>query len=350
MPFVDAAALEPGEDEAYLDLPTISGERRRLRALLPRDRPLADARRARPAADGHRRLERRHEPRRPRGARRERLDGILPVPRARRISCRLRRARRRRARSRATADYRGGCARRSKTRGWDGEWYRRAYYDDGTPLGSAQNDECQIDALAQAWAVLSGAAPRERPRRRMDAVERSSCRRDDGLIRLLDAALRQDAARPGLHQRLCARHPRERRAVHARGAVGGPALAELGRRERAAELLEMLTPIHHARTPAEVARLPGRALRRRRRRLRRGPHVGRGGWTWYTGSAGWMFRVAVESILGFGGRRELVLNPRIPATGRIHGALPLPPRHPARTRPITPPPPHREDTTLATPR
>ena len=131
------------------------------------DRAL-DARRARPAADGHRRLERRHEPRRPRGARRERLDRLLPLSHPRRTSSRSASGAATANARRATATYQAALRAALEAAAWDGAWYRRAYYDDGTPLGSATNDECRIDALAQAWAVISGAAPRERASRRCD--------------------------------------------------------------------------------------------------------------------------------------------------------------------------------------
>ena len=182
--------------------------------------------------------------------------------------------------------------------GWDGGWYRRAYYDDGTPLGSAPRDECRIDAIAQAWSVLSGAAPAERAEMALDAMEQHLVSENDELIRLLTPRLRQNAARPRLHQGLPARRARERRAVHARRAVGRARARgdrPHGARDEAARDAES---DHARRTPEEVdvyrvepyviaADVYGVA-----------PHVGRGGWTWYTGSAGWMYRVALESLLG----------------------------------------------------
>ena len=200
--------------------------------------------------------------------------------------------------------------------GWDGAWYRRAYYDDGTPLGSATNDECRIDALAQAWAVISGAAPRERAARAMDAVERELVSRDAGLIRLLTPPFDRTAHDPGYIKGYVP-GIRENGGQYTHAALWVVrAMAELGRRDRAAALLEMLSPAHHARTreavdvyrvepyvvAADIYGVP--------------PHVGRGGWTWYTGSAGWMFRVALESVLGvtLEGGDTLRVAPCIPDT------------------------------------
>jgi N,N'-diacetylchitobiose phosphorylase len=181
---------------------------------------------------------------------------------------------------------------------WDGAWYRRAYYDDGTPLGSAANAECRIDALAQAWAVISGAAAPERARQAMDEAERQLVSESDGIIRLLTPPFDRAPQDPGYIKGYVP-GIRENGGQYTHGAVWVVcALARLRRRDRAARLLEMLTPIHHARDRAAaevykvepyvvVADVYGTP-----------PHVGRGGWTWYTGSAGWLYRIALEAILG----------------------------------------------------
>jgi len=198
--------------------------------------------------------------------------------------------------------------------GWDGAWYRRAYYDDGAPLGSAQNDECRIDVLAQAWAVISGAAALERAAQAIDAVERMLVDEKAGLIRLLAPPFDRDAHDPGYIKGYVP-GIRENGGQYTHAAIWAVrAMAELGRRERAAALLEMLGPVHHSRDAKAVevyqvepyvvaADVYGAA-----------PHLGRGGWTWYTGSAGWMYRVALESILGFHleGGDTLCLRPCIP--------------------------------------
>jgi cyclic beta-1,2-glucan synthetase len=183
--------------------------------------------------------------------------------------------------------------------GWDGSWYRRAYYDDGTPLGSAQNEECRIDALAQAWAVLSKAAPPERAAQAMDAVERQLVSEEAGLIRLLTPPFDRDPHDPGYIKGYVP-GIRENGGQYTHAAIWVvQALAELGRRERAAAYLEMLGPISHTRTPDQVAVYQVEPYVVAADIYGVSPHVGRGGWTWYTGSAGWMYRVALESVLGF---------------------------------------------------
>jgi cyclic beta-1,2-glucan synthetase len=198
--------------------------------------------------------------------------------------------------------------------GWDGEWYRRAYYDDGTPLGSAQNDECRIDALAQAWAVISKAAPRERGERAMAALERELVSADGRLIRLLAPPFDRTERDPGYIKGYVP-GIRENGGQYTHVAMWTVrAFAELGRRDRAAALLEMLSPVTHAATTEDVARYQIEPYVVAADIYGVAPHLGRGGWSWYTGSAGWMHRVAVESVLGMtleGGRR-IRLKPCIP--------------------------------------
>ena len=158
------------------------------------------------------------------------------------------------ARSRERCRARRGAARaqRSSSTAGTARWYRRAYFDDGTPLGSASNDECRIDSIAQSWAVLSGAATPARARAGACAASTSSwCVASDGLMQLLDAAVRHARRRPRLHPGLPARRARERRPVHARRALGGAGARCIGDSERAHALLSMLNPIHHARDAAE---------------------------------------------------------------------------------------------------
>jgi cyclic beta-1,2-glucan synthetase len=198
--------------------------------------------------------------------------------------------------------------------GWDGEWYRRAYYDDGTPLGSKQGDECRIDGLAQAWAVISGAAPAERARTAMAAAERELVDEEAGLIRLLTPAFRDTPHDPGYIKGYVA-GVRENGGQYTHAALWFVrALAELDRRDRAAKLLAMLSPVSRTRTAAMVARYRTEPYVIAADMYGEPPHVGRGGWSWYTGSAGWMLRVAVESVLGLtlSEGRTLVLRPRVP--------------------------------------
>jgi cyclic beta-1,2-glucan synthetase len=199
--------------------------------------------------------------------------------------------------------------------GWDGAWYRRAYYDDGAPLGSAANDECRIDAIAQAWSVISGAAPPERAERALDALEEHLVSEREGIIRLLTPAFDRTPHDPGYIKGYLP-GVRENGGQYTHGALWAVrALAEAGRSERAAPLLEMLSPASRTRTPEGVGVYRTEPYVIAADVYGVAPHVGRGGWTWYTGSAGWMFRVMLESVLGFtlrGGDR-LVLRPCVPA-------------------------------------
>ncbi len=198
--------------------------------------------------------------------------------------------------------------------GWDGEWYRRAYYDDGTPLGTADGDECRIDALAQAWAVISKAAPEDRVELSLDSLERELVDPEKGLIKLLTPPFVNTPHDPGYIKGYVA-GVRENGGQYTHAACWViRAMAEAGRRTEAAELLRKLSPVWHSRDPEAVALYQVEPYVVAADIYGAPPHVGRGGWTWYTGSAGWMFRVTVESVLGLtienGG--TLVLAPRIP--------------------------------------
>ncbi|MCU0835689.1 MAG: glycosyl transferase [Chromatiaceae bacterium] len=213
------------------------------------------------------------------------------------------------------AAYREALGSALECSGWDGGWYRRAYYDDGTPLGGAADAECRIDALAQAWAVISGAVPRARAERAMDAVEAHLIDDPEGLIRLLTPPFVDTPKDPGYIKGYLA-GVRENGGQYTHAACWVVmAMAMLGRRERAAALLERLSPVWHTATPERVAtyRLEPYALAADI--YAAPPHVGRGGWSWYTGSAAWMYRVGIESILGLRleGGRTLELRPCIPA-------------------------------------
>ena len=199
--------------------------------------------------------------------------------------------------------------------GWDGGWYRRAYYDDGTPLGSSQSDECRIDAIAQAWAVLSGAAPDSRAVLALDAMERNLVDEPAGLIRLLTPPFDRTPHDPGYIKGYVP-GVRENGGQYTHAALWAVrALAEAGRRDRAAPLLELLNPVCHGDSKAAVSVYGAEPYVVAADVYGVEPHLGRAGWTWYTGSAGWMFRVALESILGMTIRegKTLVLCPCIPA-------------------------------------
>jgi cellobiose phosphorylase len=182
---------------------------------------------------------------------------------------------------------------------WDGAWYRRAYFDDGTPLGSAQNDECQIDAIPQAWAVISGAADPSRAQQAMAAVEERLVRSEDKLIQLFEPPFDRGALQPGYIKGYVP-GIRENGGQYTHAASWVVLAAALqGRGDRALELWNMLNPIYHATTPSEVQRYKVEPYAVCADVYGVAPHVGRGGWTWYTGSASWLYRVALESILGF---------------------------------------------------
>jgi N,N'-diacetylchitobiose phosphorylase len=198
--------------------------------------------------------------------------------------------------------------------GWDGAWYRRAYYDDGTPLGSKSSDECRIDAIAQAWAVLSGAAPAQRAAMALDAAEQYLVDEPAGIIRLLTPPFDRTPHDPGYIKGYLP-GVRENGGQYTHGALWlVRALAEACRDDRAARLLAMLSPITRSADEAAVGVYQVEPYVIAADVYGAEPYVGRGGWTWYTGSAGWFFRVAVESVLGMTieGGREMVLRPRIP--------------------------------------
>ena len=198
---------------------------------------------------------------------------------------------------------------------WDGAWYRRAYFDDGTPLGSSQNDECQIDAIPQAWSVISGAADRERASKAMDAVYERLVREGDGLIALFDPPFDAGSLQPGYIKGYVP-GIRENGGQYTHAATWVVwATALLGDGDRAMKLWNLLNPISHGTTKDQVARYKVEPYVVSADVYGAPPHTGRGGWTWYTGSAGWMYRVALEAILGF--RRHgqfLLFQPCVPAS------------------------------------
>ena len=199
---------------------------------------------------------------------------------------------------------------------WDGEWYRRAYYDDGTPLGSAANQECRIDCLAQAWAVISKAVPEARARKAMQAVEKYLIDEGAGMIRLLTPAFDVCEHDPGYIKGYIP-GVRENGGQYTHGALWAvKATAEAGWTDRAATLLTMLSPATHARSAEGVATYQTEPYVVAADVYGVAPLVGRGGWTWYTGSAGWMYRVALEDVLGFrlNGGHGICLRPRLPST------------------------------------
>ncbi|MDA9922013.1 hypothetical protein N9E25_01670 [Verrucomicrobiales bacterium] len=196
---------------------------------------------------------------------------------------------------------------------WDGEWYRRAYFDDGTPLGSATNEECKIDSIAQSWAILSGAGDPKRSREAMQKVEERLVRRDEKFIQLFDPPFDKSELEPGYIKGYIP-GVRENGGQYTHAAIWtAMAFAELGETEKAWELCSMLNPISHTSDPAGVARYKVEPYVVTADIYSVEPHVGRGGWTWYTGSAGWMYRLIVETLFGLELENDrLHLSPRLP--------------------------------------
>jgi cyclic beta-1,2-glucan synthetase len=196
---------------------------------------------------------------------------------------------------------------------WDGEWYRRAYFDDGTPLGSAANLECRIDSICQSWGVISGAAEPARGTRAMAALEQHLVRRPEGLILLLTPPFDRTALDPGYIKGYVP-GVRENGGQYTHAAVWTVlAFAALGDGDKAVELFRMLNPINRTTSRANVHRYKVEPYVVAGDVYAEPPHVGRGGWTWYTGSAGWLYRAGLEWILGFRVRgTALSIDPCIP--------------------------------------
>ncbi|MDR3412602.1 MAG: glucoamylase family protein [Formivibrio sp.] len=181
---------------------------------------------------------------------------------------------------------------------WDGEWYRRAYFDDGTPLGSAGSEECQIDSISQSWSVLSGAGDVIRRRIAMQSVYDRLVRHDASLVQLLDPPFDKSKPDPG-YIRGYVPGVRENGGQYTHAAIWTTmAFAELGEHERAWELLRMINPVNHALTAEDVEIYKVEPYVVSADIYAIAPHTGRGGWSWYTGSAGWMYRLILESLLG----------------------------------------------------
>jgi cyclic beta-1,2-glucan synthetase len=198
--------------------------------------------------------------------------------------------------------------------GWDGSWYRRAYFDDGTALGTASGSECRIDSIAQSWSVMSGLAAPGRALEAMSAVERLLIRHEPPLAPLLAPPFEHPAADPGY---IAAYPPgvRENGGQYTHAAAWSViAFALLGQGDEAAALFAILNPVNRTRTPFDVQRYKVEPYVVAADIYTVEPHAGRGGWTWYTGSAGWMYRAAVEWMLGLRVQgAHLALTPCIPA-------------------------------------
>jgi cyclic beta-1,2-glucan synthetase len=196
---------------------------------------------------------------------------------------------------------------------WDGDWYRRAFFDDGTPLGSSSNPECRIDSIAQSWSVIHGGAPDERARRAMASVEEYLVQQGDGLVLLFTPPFDNWEVDPGYIKGYLP-GVRENGGQYTHAAIWSViAFAALGDGDRAGELFGLLNPINHTSTRAGIHRYRVEPYVAAADVYSEAPHVGRGGWTWYTGSSGWMYRAGVEWILGFRLRgTRLIIDPCVP--------------------------------------
>src|SRR6266403_1994403 len=196
---------------------------------------------------------------------------------------------------------------------WDGQWYRRAYFDNGEPLGSKTNLECKIDSLPQSWSVISGAGDPQRSRQAMNAVDQRLIRRESKLIQLFDPPFDKSPLNPGYIKGYIP-GVRENGGQYTHGAIWtAMAFALMGESERAWELFALLNPIQHGGTAEQIATYKVEPYVIAADVYAVAPHIGRGGWTWYTGSAAWMYRFLTETLLGvhLEGNRLRVI-PRFP--------------------------------------
>jgi cyclic beta-1,2-glucan synthetase len=197
---------------------------------------------------------------------------------------------------------------------WDGEWYLRAWFDNGTPLGSSTNTECQIDSIAQSWSVLSGAGERNRTKKAMESVDKRLIRRNPPLIQLLDPPFDKSDLNPGYIKGYVP-GVRENGGQYTHAAIwAAMAFAKSGDVEHAWELLSIINPLNHGSSREDIEIYKAEPYVVAADVYAVSPHTGRGGWTWYTGSAGLLYRLIIESLLGL--RREvnkLYIEPCIPA-------------------------------------
>jgi cyclic beta-1,2-glucan synthetase len=204
-----------------------------------------------------------------------------------------------------------------ETQAWDGNWFCRAYFDDGTPLGAAENEECRIDSIAQSWSVISGAANPQQATRAMASVDEFLIRRGDGLVLLFTPPFDKSSLQPGYIKGYIP-GVRENGGQYTHAAIWTLiAFAKLGDGDKAGELFALLNPINHASTRAGLHKYKVEPFVAAGDVYGEATHLGRGGWTWYTGSAGWMYRAALETMLGFQKRGEMLkIEPCIPRNWR----------------------------------
>jgi cellobiose phosphorylase len=198
--------------------------------------------------------------------------------------------------------------------GWDGEWFRRAYFDDGTPLGSSENSECRIDSIAQSWSVLSGAGEAQKSLQAMDSLGKYLVRKSDGIVKLLDPPFDKSPLNPGYIKGYVP-GVRENGGQYTHAAIwASSAFAKQGDSKRAWELFDIINPVNHAKTAADAAIYKVEPYVTAADVYAVAPHTGRGGWTWYTGSSAWMYTLILESLLGLDSRENtLRFSPCLPS-------------------------------------
>ncbi len=230
------------------------------------------------------------------------------------------------ARVQRWSEHRAALREALESAGWDGDWYRRGYFDDGSPLGSARNAECRIDSIAQSWAVISGAANPARAAHAMAAVNEHLVRREEQQLLLFTPAFVSSEPNPG-YIRAYPAGVRENGGQYTHGSIWSLiAFARLGDGERAKELFDFFSPIQHTRAAAEVERYKLEPYAVAADIYAAPAPAARGGWSWYTGAAGWLYRAGLESILGMRVEgNELVIQPCIPRSWRRYD-IQLPPR------------------------
>lgn len=190
---------------------------------------------------------------------------------------------------------------------WDGEWYKRAFFDDGTALGSVSNEECKIDSISQSWSVISDAGEEEKRRKAMNSLEHYLMDDENGLVKLLSPAFKNSNLEPG-YIKSYPEGIRENGGQYTHGAIwAGIAFALMKENDKAYKVFEMLNPINHARTDSEMKKYKVEPYVIAADVYTNPLHVGRGGWSWYTGAASWMYRFGIEFLLGFRKRGELVM-------------------------------------------
>lgn len=197
---------------------------------------------------------------------------------------------------------------------WDGEWYLRAYFDNGLPLGSASNDECKIDSIAQSWSVLSGAGSVDRSKIAMESMNKRLVRREHSLVQLLDPPFDKSDLNPGYIKGYLP-GVRENGGQYTHAAIwAAMAFSKLGDSKKAWDIITIINPINQSKSSEKIARYKTEPYVIVADVYALSPHIGRGGWSWYTGSAGWMYRLIVESLLGLRLETDkLYIEPCVPA-------------------------------------